>query len=201
MMRVAPLLVVSALFAPAAASAASRDDCATIVVVPDSDDLFAWNQVMTLAACLQDDRVADVRTADQVKPLGEELTRGLAPTMLIYLEALEHGPESVQLRAAYQIGSANLALMVRARSSLVGSDPALREALEPLLAHAFETAWIAFVAVDHAADSDPGFAPDDVTRTMVRSARAFLAANSLPGTDTPEPRMARDARPSPRPSR
>ncbi len=195
------MLVLAALLVPAAASAGSRDDCATIVVVPDSDDLFAWNQVMTLAACLQDDRVPAVRRADEVQPAVEEMTRALAPTMLIYLEALEHGPMPIQLRAAYQIGTANLALIVRARTALAGADPALRAELEPLLAHAFETAWIAFVAVDHAADDDPGFAPDDVTRTMVRSARAFIKANSPPETDTQEPRMARDARPSPRPSR
>ncbi len=200
MMRAVPMLVLAALLVPAAASAGSRDDCATVIVVPDSDDLFAWNQVMTLAACLQDDRVPDVRRADEVKPVVEELTRALAPTMLIYLEALEHGPLPIQLRAAYQIGAANLALIVRARTA-VAADPALRAELEPLLAHAYETAWIAFVAVDHAADDDPGFAPDDVTRTMVRSARAFLKANSSPETDTQEPRMARDARPSPRPTR
>ncbi|MGE5186830.1 MAG: hypothetical protein ACM31C_32475 [Acidobacteriota bacterium] len=201
MTRAVPILVLAALLVPAAASAGPRDDCATIVVVPDSDDLFAWNQVMTLAACLQDDRVPAVRRADEVHPVVEELTRALAPTMLIYLEALEHGPQSIQLRAAYQIGAANLALIVRARTALAGAAPAVRDELEPLLAHAFETAWIAFVAVDHAADDDPAFAPDDVTRTMVRSARAFLNANSLPETDTREPRMARDARPSPPPTR
>ncbi len=167
---------VTAIFSPAAASAARGAECAPIVIVPGSDDIAGWNQLMSLAACLQDDHLARVRDADDVAPMVEDMTRMLAPTLLMYLAALENGPAPVQLRAAYQIGAANLALVVRARTSLVASDPALRAELEPLLLHAKQTAWIAFAAVAHAADANPAFAVDDVTRTMVRSARELRDA-------------------------
>lgn len=157
----------------------ARADCPiAVVVVPDSEDVSDWNPILTVGACLQDDRIASVGDAAEIPSLVAEMNRGLEPSLVLYLEAIQHGPPSIQLRAAFQIGSEYLALAVRARSSL--ADPRLDAELEPLLDHAFTTAWLSFTAVVRAAELDPAYAPDDVTRIMVRSARAYLAAHADP---------------------
>ena len=59
--------------------------------------------------------------------------------------------------------------------------------LEPLLAHAKRTAWLAFMVTDRAVAQDPTLAPDQVTRNMVAMARATLGVmNDVPLRDEPD---------------
>jgi hypothetical protein len=154
--------------------------------------MYAWNQLLSLAACVQDARIERVDAAEELAPMVDGLTRGLAPSMLIYLDAIEHGPRSVQLRAAYQVGLAHVALVTRARACLATRgrlvrDPdagarvaALRAGLEPLLRRAGRTAWISFAVIVRAAADDPALVADPVAAAVVRQARAQLASMTAP---------------------
>ncbi|HEX7704072.1 MAG TPA: hypothetical protein VF403_25190 [Kofleriaceae bacterium] len=107
----------------------------------------------------------------------------LDPSIQFYAVAIDEGPGPVQLRAAYQIASGQVALMTRARASIVtpldlctnaAASATWRELhvrLEPLLEDHANLAWLIFVTIDRAATNDPDLAPDIVTRNMVRSAR------------------------------
>jgi len=147
-----------------------------------------WNNLLSLASCMQDGSVTTVTDPAELEGYVATMSDALAPPMMIYLGALEFGPGTVQLRASYQVGMAYVALITRARSSLVA--PAdqgtnveaanhyrrLHADLEPLLARAKRTAWVAFAVIDRAVAEDPTLAPDYVTRHMVATARAMLSA-------------------------
>lgn len=154
--------------------------CRPFLQVPADarDDTMGWNQALSFAACLQDDAVARVDRPEQLAPLVDELSRRLAPAMVIYVYALQHGPGPIQVRAAYQIAMAHVALITRARASL--ADPALDARLEPLLARAKRIAGLSFAVLDRAVAENPALAPDPVTREMVRSARETMAAFPAP---------------------
>lgn len=153
-----------------------------------------WNNLLSLASCMQDASVTTVTDPAQLAPYVEAMADALAPEMMIYLGALEFGPGTVQLRASYHVGMAYIALITRARSSLVA--PAdlgtnveaanhyrrLHADLEPMLVRAKRTAWVAFAVIEHAVAEDPTLAPDAVTRHMVATARAMLAALLRDGT-------------------
>lgn len=142
------------------------------------DDTMGWNQALSFAACLQDNAVARIDRPEQLAPLVDELSRRLAPAMVIYVYALQHGPGPIQVRAAYQIAMAHVALITRARASL--ADPALDARLEPLLARARRIAGLSFAVLDRSVAENPALAPDPVTREMVRSARQTMAAFPAP---------------------
>jgi hypothetical protein len=81
----------------------------------------------------------------------------------------------VQVRAAYEIGLAHVALVTRARASLPSSSSVeQRERLEAAVAQYGETAWMVFAAIDRAARQDPAMASDPVTRYMVADSRTML---------------------------
>lgn len=156
------------------------EECREFAWVPADarDDTLAWHQLLSLASCLQDGSVYEVDSSEDLGALVTVLTRSLVAPSTIYLGALQEAPGPMQLRAAYQFGMAHVALIVRARSSV--ADPALRVSLEPMLAPSLRAAWISFSVIDRAVSEDPSLAPDDVTRTMVRSARAMLAVLPRP---------------------
>lgn len=157
--------------------------CAAYWFVPGGDDSPAgWNQALSFAACVQDASIEQVDDPAQLPDLVEQLTERLADVMPFYLAALQRGPGAIQVRAAYQIGMANVALLVRARASIM-APPDLRtnaEAaaryrelharLEPLLGSSARIALTSFIVVEQAVARNRQLAPDAVTTYMVRSA-------------------------------
>jgi hypothetical protein len=162
--------------------------CRAYAVIPADarDERLEWEQRLSFAACLQDGAVDAVGHAVQLEPLLEDLTDRLEIPMLIYVEALATGPSPIQLRAAFHIGWAQLALGTRARSAIaappdLATSPeaaeryrALHARLEPLLARSRRAAWISFAAIDDAVARNPALATDDVARHMIRTARELL---------------------------
>jgi hypothetical protein len=190
-------VLVAALSAliPSAASAGEPSDVADVTEIPPgceayaagtaSDQNQAWNQLLSFAGCVQDARIAQIADRAQLQPVVDQLHDALAPSITLYLEAIEYGPPGIRLRAAYAAGMANIALVTRLRSSLVApadrSDGAavaryraLHDEIEPLLLRARRTAWVAFAAVDRLAAQDPAVARDPVTRHAVAEARELL---------------------------
>lgn len=170
------------------------------------DEMVAWNQLLSLAACVQSSLVVRVSEPGQLDAMMDDLVGRLAPSVMIYLGAIEYGPDSIRLRAAYQIAAGYIALITRARSSIVTpSDPAVDRAatqraralhaeLESALAPVQRLAWEAFEVVARAAAQDPHYAPDIVTRNMVRAAHRMLdlIRETAP---TDDPARASQARP------
>jgi hypothetical protein len=167
------------------------------------DQTHAWRQLLSLAACMQDGAVPSAIEPDEVEVMVEALSARLAPPLLIYLHALEHGDGPVQLRAAFQIGMAYVAFATRARSALaappdLATNPAAeqryrehRDRLEPLLLPARRAAWISFQAIDEAAarsGADPG---DEVERNMVCAARGMLPGLADAAPEAYRVRLAR----------
>ena len=154
-------------------------------------DTLGWNQVMSLGGCMQDNALATATTTAQIDAMVEHFSHNLALPTWLYLRALKSGPGPVQLRAVYQLGMLQIALMVRTRASLPARDRRLHDVLERRLAKYERIAWIAFDAVDRAAKEDPSLTPDPVTRGMVRSARTMLRTLPRP----PEEEQPRHHRP------
>jgi len=163
------------------------DECHVYAAIPeDARDpmAFASQQALSFAACLLD--TSTTFRIDEPKGLPrlvEELTNMSAPAMMVYLVALEHAPPSLQLRVAYQLGVANVALLTRARSSIAAPKPELaaharysklRGMLEPLLVPVSRRAAASFVLVDKIARDMPELADDPVAAYMIRSARAMF---------------------------
>jgi hypothetical protein len=133
-----------------------------------------WDAVLSFAAQIQDRSVYHVDDAEELDDLVDELQAALGPSLSLYIEAVDHGPGPIQLRAAYYIGMSQIALMTRARASL--ATPDLRDALEPFLEPHAQIACLLFAAIDEQSEIDPSLAPDEPNRFMVRSARAQLAS-------------------------
>jgi len=154
------------------------DDCRPYTWIPADarDDLIGWNQLLSLASCLQGGSIAPVTDSDELDAMIDRETRALEIPMMIYAAALEDGPGPVQVRAAYQLGMAHVALIIRARTAIAASarTEELRAELETLLAPSDRLAWLTFAVIDRAVARDPALAPDPVTQNMVRSARAML---------------------------
>jgi len=147
------------------------------------DEQIEWEHGLSFAACLQDVPLRRIDDPLQLEPLVEALTARLELPMLLYLQAMAEGPREIQLRAAFHVGLANIALVTRARAAVaappdLAADPAaaarwreLGAQLEPLLAHAQRTAWLSFTALHEAALHDPALAGSEVDRNMIRTAR------------------------------
>jgi hypothetical protein len=161
-------------------------ECRPFAIGPaDARDARAeWQRVLSLAACLQDGSTSRVDDPLQLEELVAGMSRRLELPMSIYFAALEEAPASIQLRAAFQIGMAHVALTTRARSSIAAPpDRAalprhrqLHDQLEPLLLPARQVAWTSFATIDRAAAQSSSLASDAVARHMIATARANLAA-------------------------
>jgi len=162
-----------------------------------------WDLRLSLAACVQDASVLPIDSPLDVEPLVTELTQRLVPAMMVWRDALDRGPPVVQLRAAFHIGFATVAMMTRARRS-IGAPPqfskvdaaererVLRARLEPYLTPSKQVAWAAFSVIDKVARDVPEFEADPVHRSMVRTARTLLPLIEPPQDpeQDPEPRLA-----------
>jgi hypothetical protein len=153
--------------------------------------LRSWDDALSFAGCIEDNSVPTVTRADEVAPMVEAMMRGLAPTILIDLDALQHGSGRIQLRAAYQVALAHVALITRARRA-IGGDPALRDVLEPELERARQTAWIAAIVIERAIEREPTLASDEVGRNIARV--AHVLAIQLDGQWSSEARSASSSR-------
>jgi hypothetical protein len=148
----------------------------------------AWRQLLSLAACVQDGSVEEVDGSGELGAVVEELSGRLALPMKIYLAALEHGDAPIQLRAAFQVGMTYVALSTRVRSGIAAPPESAASAaaarrhrelharVELLLVPARRAAWVAFRAIDAAAEEDGVLARDEIERYMVRAARQMLPA-------------------------
>jgi hypothetical protein len=156
------------------------EPCRMYAAIPADtlEDPYGWNQLLSLASCVQDASITPVARGDQLEPMVERYNDALYVPTLIYIGVLENAPGPVQLRAAYQLGLAHVMLVVRARRSV--STPALRARLERLLAPSLRVAWVSFSVVDRIAEEEPSLVTDEVSRNAVRSARALLRVLPVP---------------------
>lgn len=170
-------------------------------IEPDTESQATWNQVLSFAACLQDGSLARIENPDELPALIAQFQLAHAPSMTLYLAALQYGPPDVQLRAAFQIGQMQIGLISRARASLVApadrrtnrrsaaSYRELQQRLEPLLEDTAKLGWMLFNTIRHTASENPSLVFDDVTRNMVRAAadleRSLRWSMSLPTTEAP----------------
>ena len=178
-----PLVIVDPELTP--------DECHAFAAIPEDAReplVFASQQALSFAACLLDNAAA-ARVGDTGALAGmvEELTTNSAPAMMVYLVALEHAPPALQLRVAYQLGAANVAIMTRARSSLTAASARLatspryvklRGQLEPLLDAAHRRAAASFLLVEHLAHDMPELAHDPVAAYMIRHAKVMFGGLS-----------------------
>jgi hypothetical protein len=149
--------------------------CAAYVPAELDESVRAWNQVLSFAACIQDSTVSRIGEDEDPSVTVAMLAHKLTPAIALYFATIQHGPSWVQVRAAYEIGLAHVALLTRARASLPSStSPEQRERLEAAIARYGQTAWMVFAAIDRAARQDPAMASDPVSRYMVADARAKL---------------------------
>lgn len=130
-----------------------------------------WNRVLSFAACIQDASVEAVDDAAQVPVLVDRFAERLLPSLTLYASAAQNGPGPIKIRAVYQIGMAEMSLMIRARLSIT---PALRPELEKVLVPSAAVALLSFSIIDQVVTEDPTLAPDAVTAYMVRNARELL---------------------------
>jgi len=161
-------------------------ECGPFLAVPagSTSELLAWDQRLTLAACLEN-------TTDPVPAAGEpEKLRGLVgylddsvkQSRAIYRDAMARGPTQIQMLAAFKLGMTSVNIMVRARDAIPASPDldkrlGLHRALEPLLAGYARDATSAFTEVDRLATRSPGDAQANaVMKAIVASARSQLGA-------------------------
>ena len=142
-----------------------------------------WNQALSFAACVQDTTVARVDDVDQLPELVDQLETASTPALQVYLAVIEDAPGPVKVRATLHIAMAQVALITRARSSIVvPPDLATNQAsylryrelharLEPWLEQPARFAYKLLTAIDREVTLDPSLAPDVVTWNMVSSAR------------------------------
>ncbi len=189
---IAPLLLALTLSSPAVADETQEPttmlvpvECTQYWKIPGGKDSpVAWSHVLSFAQCIQDNSVADLEDPSQIPLLVMALEREMAQSLRYYAAAIQHGPSSIQVRAVYQIGMSQVALITRARLSIarLASKPAyrkhyaeLRAQLEPTLVEPAKLAWTAFALIDQVVAEDPSMAPDVVTKNMVKSARQLAA--------------------------
>jgi len=166
------------------------DECHAFAAIPEDARepmQFASQQALSFAACLLDTSVTVTDDAGALSGMVDELTDNIAPAMMVYLVALEHAPPELQLRVAYQLGAANVALLTRARSSIAAPTHALagharyvklRATLEPLLDPVTRRAAASFMLVERLARDMPELASDPVSAYMIRAAAKQFAALS-----------------------
>lgn len=165
------------------------DECRALLVPaagPRSEQA-EWERGLSFAACLQSAPLRRVSDPAQLEGLVGELTGQLELSTLIYLQAIIEAPPPIQLRAAFHVGLAHVALITRARAAVepppeLAEDAAararaslLRERLEPLLERPARAARVSFEAIHEAARRTPALAGDEVGRGMIRAASAQLA--------------------------
>lgn len=149
-----------------------RAECLPYFTLPTEQmSIAAWNDALSFAACAQDASTYRVTSTDDLSELVGRMQEALTPSLEIYADAIQRAPGAYKLRAAFQIGMAELGLVTRARASIPPGHAAVHAALEPLLRPQAKLAWLSFSVVANAASDDPSLVPDAVTQYMARTAR------------------------------
>src|SRR5262249_60249685 len=91
----------------------------TAIPADARDSGIAWNTLLSFAGCLQDTAVFDAADAAEPGGLVNAIAKTLAPTLTLYLHAIEQGPGPVQLRRAYPGGLDIRAMEARAAAAHV----------------------------------------------------------------------------------
>jgi hypothetical protein len=150
-----------------------------------SESPVGWDHLLSFGACIQDASIVRIDDPEELRQQIDDLADALDPALQLYLRAVEYGPPPIKLRASYQIALAMVALITRARSSIVAPQDlmtntaaaakyrALHAQLESRLTPAAYVAATGFHLIDKAATENPSLAADPVTKPMVRSARRF----------------------------
>jgi len=157
---------------------------------------MAWNQLLSFAACVEDTR-AVVGTSGDIEQVVQDMAHALAPSLALYLQAIEKGPGPVQIRAAYHVGMAYIGLVTRARATITAptdlkNEKAMAEfrdkhaKLEKLLAPALKACRMTFVVIVAAAKQDPSIISDEVTRSIVLKAAEMIRLLPELPDDEPE---------------
>jgi hypothetical protein len=186
MKSLACLLVVANIQGTPARAEPAPAACSQFAPVKKGHPMY-WERQLSRASCLADSTIFLVESPFDVGPMYSDMSFALRPAMEIWLAAIEEGPPIVRLRTAYHVGLAAVAIMTRARSSLVAPagmtaleaphrERVLRARLEPLLVPAKKVAVSAFSVIDDVARENPEFEHDPVQRAMVRSSRMMLRA-------------------------
>lgn len=150
-------------------------ECAQYWTIPGGPSSpIAWDTVLSFAACIQDASVFRIEHEEELTAFVQQLQGALHPSLQLYAEVIEHAPDRLKLKAVYFVGLGQVALMTRARRSIVSTT--LRAPLEALLEPHAKVAYRFFTAIDQAVTNDPGLASDVVSRYMVRSAREHAAS-------------------------
>jgi hypothetical protein len=134
----------------------------------------AWNAMLSFAACIADSSVHRVDRAEQLPAFVEQLESALAPSTHFYVLGIKEGNDRVRLRAAYAIALGQVALMTRARISLV--DPALRDDLEAVLDPYARFTYMILTSINRAAIADPTIADDPVIARIIPTSRVLAAS-------------------------
>jgi hypothetical protein len=197
------LAILALLCTNAVPARADVSDIPQLVVIPSDCVPFLqtsggrestgwWRHLLSLAACMQDATIGRIDSPAQLAPVVEELKGALVPSLRVYLFILEAGPDSLRLHALYQIGLAQVSLLVRARSSIVGSSDRYRELhaqLEPMLEEISYIAWLSFASVVRTARENPSLVDDQIARNLVNHARE-MAILLRPPSRYAEPMLA-----------
>ena len=179
--------IIAALLAAAPASADPPRQ--VHVEIPDECALYTerdedWSNLISVATCMQQVRVPCIDDPAAVEGIVQGLAGEIAPSILVYVAAMEHGPNDAKLRAAYHIGLTSVALATRARSAIAVPDLTdevaakrfriLHTRVEYALAPVLATARVSFGLVVTIAEHDRELRRDPVQRNMIRSAAAML---------------------------
>src|SRR5512139_2371282 len=95
--------------------------CAPFKEVPADakTEQVAWNQRLSLAACMQPVEVyIATGTLRGLGTLVANISRAMGPSMTIYQDAIGRGPDQVRLLATYGLGMTYVETMVRARRAI-----------------------------------------------------------------------------------
>jgi len=147
----------------------------TTRVADARDNTFAWNQRLSLAACIQDTSTATVKNREEADALFQELARRLTPTVRLDIDALEHAPPAFRIRAAYQVAMASMSLVIRMRGAVAEPKSPLHAYVESLVDAPLRTSYLAAAVIAQTANEAPELVADPVTAYQVRDAKALLA--------------------------
>ena len=162
-------------------------ECRPFLEVPadSTSELFAWDQRLSLAACLENTTAPApaAREPEKLRGLVGYLDESVRRSRAINRDAMAHGPTTqIQRLAACGLGMTSDNIMVRARTAIPASLDldkrlALHRGLEPLLASYARDAASAFTEVDRLATRSPADAQANaVMQAIVASARSQLGA-------------------------
>ncbi len=190
---------ITAMFAAPAMAEPTRiategaipDQCRHFLDAPTGGSAWLqWSQRLSVASCEESAAVLPkITTFDELHTSLATFERSLGAPIAIYRDAMAHGPTQIQISAAYRLGLAYSAMLVRAREAIhapadFASNPAaadrylsLRQQIEPVLAEDSRQALAAFTEADRLATAFPDDASaNELMKNITTHAREQLAS-------------------------